>query len=92
MNINKDDVILRMPFQQQVLLIALYSYIKRTDALAVTVKQLKPELRSVYSALHVGEKAITSDIIEELEQYALVSKSINKATGDVRLSLRLSLD
>jgi hypothetical protein len=42
MNISKDVIIENLPYQQKLMLIAIYTYIKKTDALSVTTIELQP--------------------------------------------------
>ena len=42
MQISKNDLMSKLPYQQAILLIAMHNVIVRTDALCVSLKELQP--------------------------------------------------
>jgi hypothetical protein len=63
----KDLLITSLPFQQQLLLITLFTNIKRTDALLVTFKELIIDLKWVCDSIKLDySKKLLDDGLSEL--------------------------
>lgn len=90
MNISKDSIIEHLPYQQKVMLVALHSYIKKTDALAVSQLELQPEVRWICDSLQITyTKQLMSDGLAELEQYSLIE--IKRKNDTQKIVLKISL-
>jgi hypothetical protein len=90
MNISKDVIIENLPYQQKLMLIAIYTYIKKTDALSVTTIELQPEVRWICDSLQVTyTKQLMNDGLLELEQYSLVE--VKKKNDRQSIILKVSL-
>lgn len=90
MNISKDSIIETLPYQQKVMLVALHSYIKKTDALAVSQLELQPEVRWICDSLQITyTKQLMSDGLAELEQYSLIE--IKRKNDTQKIVLKISL-
>ena len=89
MSISKESLIHKMPFQQQILLTAIYCYIKREDALFVSFKQLQNELKRIYASLNINPRPVSEHMLRELEQYALVG--VEKKQFEMRIPLKIAL-
>jgi hypothetical protein len=91
MNISKDAVIDGLPHQQKVLLIAIYLFIHKTDALCVTPLELQPEVRWICDSLQLGyTKQLMTDGLAELEQYGLVE--LKQKPDGQKIMLKIPLD
>ena len=67
MNVSKNMVIDGLPYQQKVMLIAIYTYFTKTEALCVTQAELQPEVRWICDSLQIGyTKQLMSDGLCEL--------------------------
>jgi hypothetical protein len=90
MNISKDALIETLPYQQKVMLIAIYTYIKKTDALSLTLLELQPEVRWICDSLQITyTKQLMNDGLSELEQYSLIE--IKKKNDVQKIILKVSL-
>lgn len=91
MNISKDDLMSKLPYQQQIMLIALYTIIKKTDALMITMKELQPELQWICNSLQITySKQLMEEGLKELEQYSLVE--LKKKNNETKIILTISLN
>lgn len=54
MNVSKDLLIENLPYQQKVMLIAIYTFMKKTDALFITQGELQPEVRWICDSLQIN--------------------------------------
>ena len=54
MNVSKDLLIENLPYQQKVMLIAIYTFMKKTDALFITQVELQPEVRWICDSLQIN--------------------------------------
>lgn len=90
MNISKDSLIENLPYQQKVMLIGIYTYFKKTDALSVTPLELQPEVRWICDSLQITyTKQLMSDGLSELQQYSLIE--IKQKNDGQRIMLKTSL-
>ena len=53
---DKDRLITQIPFQQQIILVALYMKMKKTEAISITEAQLKKDVKEVYDSLTMNPK------------------------------------
>lgn len=90
MNISKDLLIENLPYQQKVTLIAIYIFMKKTDALFITQVELQPEVRWICDSLQINyTKQLMSEGLSELEQYGLIE--IKKKNEVSKIILKVSL-
>lgn len=80
-----------LPYQQKVLLLALFVYIKRTEALTVPLRMLQEDLKWVCECVKLDYcRKIIDDGLPELEQYSLIA--LSKKQGETRIMLKVSLN
>lgn len=61
MNISKNDLMSKLPYQQIIILIGLHNIIVKTDALYVSLKDLNTELKWICGSLQVNYNASLMD-------------------------------
>jgi hypothetical protein len=84
-------VINGLPHQQKVMMIAIYLFFRKTDALCLTPLELQPEVRWVCDSLQLNyTKQLMNDGLAELEQYGLVELK-NRPDGQ-KIMLKIPLD
>jgi hypothetical protein len=73
------------------MLIAIYTYFTKTEALCVTQSELQPEVRWICDSLQINyTKQLMTDGLGELEQYSLIELK-DKPDGQ-KIMLNVSLD
>lgn len=81
---------LNLPYQQKMMLVAIYTFLKKTDALAVTTVQLQPELRWVCDSMQISyTKQLIGEGLGELEQYSLIE--LKKRNEETKILLKVGL-
>jgi hypothetical protein len=84
MQISKNDLMSKLPYQLKLLLVALHNITLSTQALIITHKELSKELKWIYNSLQINfTPQIVEERLRELEQYAMVKirKKGNIETG-----------
>jgi Cdc6-like AAA superfamily ATPase len=90
MNVSKNALIENLPYQQKVMLIAIYAFFKKTDALSVSPLELQPEVRWVCDSLQITySKQLMSDGLSELQQYSLID--LKQRNDGQRIMLKIGL-
>ena len=90
MNVSKNQVIDGLPYQQKVMLIAIYTYFHKTDALCVSQMELQPEVRWICDSLQIAySKQLMSEGLCQLEQYSLVE--LKQKQGGQKIMLKVAL-
>jgi Cdc6-like AAA superfamily ATPase len=90
MNVSKNLLIENLPYQQKVMLIAIYAFFKKTDALSVSPLELQPEVRWVCDSLQITySKQLMSDGLSELQQYSLID--LKQRNDGQRIMLKIGL-
>ncbi len=77
-----------LPVQQQMVLIGIYSYFKKSDSVDASMDDLVTEVKWVCSSLSITYKKDLMNGLSELEQYNFISKRLSK--GQTKYLLKLS--
>ena len=86
----KNDIITSLPHTQQIVLIAIYLFIKENDCLYMVKKDVEKKTKWISESLGLQfHLKVVDDGLEMLEQYCLIGR-IKKANED-RIVLKISL-
>lgn len=95
MQISKNDLMSKLPYQQAILLIAMHNVIVRTDALCVSLKELQPELKWICGSLQIGcTVQLVDERLRDLEQYGVIvlRRKVTGVMTEVQVMLQVSTE
>ena len=91
MQLNKNELMERLPYQQKILLIAMALLIGKTDALYLSMQQIQGELKWVCSSLHINyNPQVLEESLREIEQYGFVI--MKKKNNETKIVLNIGVD
>jgi len=91
MQISKNDLMSKLPYQLKLALVALHNITLSTQALRISIKELNKELKWIHNGLQINfTHQVVEERLKELEQYAMVK--LKKVNLETTVILEVSCD
>jgi len=91
MQISKNDLMSKLPYQLKLALVALHNITLSTQALRISIKELNKELKWIHNGLQINfTPQVVEERLKELEKYAMVK--LKKVNLETTVILEVSCD